>query len=145
MSRCWIAVASAAHVRRGKAAGFMQVCHGKAAPLRRVLPGDRVVYYSPATEMGGQDRLQSFTAIGIVRQGDAYQVDMGGDFCPFRRNVDWLPSTEVPIAPLLDRLSFTAGKRNWGYQLRCGLFAISEDDWQLIATEMMMDQPQATG
>lgn len=145
MSRCWIAVASAAHVRRGKAAGFMQVCHGKAAPLRRVLPGDRVVYYSPATEMGGQDRLQSFTAIGIVRQGDAYQVDMGGGFCPFRRNVDWLPSTEVPIAPLLDRLSFTAGKRNWGYQLRFGLFAISEDDWQLIATEMMMEQPQATG
>jgi hypothetical protein len=28
----------------------MQVCHGKAAPLRRVQPGDRVVYYSPTCE-----------------------------------------------------------------------------------------------
>lgn len=122
----------------------MQVCHGKAAPLRRVLPGDAMVYYSPATEMGGRDRLQSFTAIGVVRQREPYQVDLGGGFCPFRRDIDWLPSTEVPIAPLLDRLSFTAGRRNWGYQLRFGLFVISEADWQLIAAEMMVDRPQAT-
>jgi hypothetical protein len=33
MSRTWIAVASAEHVRVGHQAGFMQVCHGKAAPL----------------------------------------------------------------------------------------------------------------
>jgi hypothetical protein len=32
----WIAVASAGHVRRGRAAGFMQVRHGKTAPLRRI-------------------------------------------------------------------------------------------------------------
>lgn len=47
MSRNWVAVASAEHVRIGRAAGFMQVCHGKAAPLRRIKPGDRVAYYSP--------------------------------------------------------------------------------------------------
>jgi hypothetical protein len=29
----WIAVASAEHVRLGQAGGFMQVSHGKAAPL----------------------------------------------------------------------------------------------------------------
>ncbi len=33
MSRNWIAVASADHVRRGLAGGFMQVCHGKAAAV----------------------------------------------------------------------------------------------------------------
>lgn len=37
MTRYWIAVASAEHARRGKA-GFMQVNHGKEAPLRRVHP-----------------------------------------------------------------------------------------------------------
>ena len=47
MSRNWLAVASAEHVEIGRDAGFMQVCHGKATPLRRVQPGDRVVYYSP--------------------------------------------------------------------------------------------------
>lgn len=33
--KSWIAVASAEHVRSGRSQGFMQVCHGKAAPLRR--------------------------------------------------------------------------------------------------------------
>jgi hypothetical protein len=79
---CWVAVASAAHVRRGRAEGFMQVCHGKAAPLRRVWPGDRVVYYSPTITMGGNDSLRAFTALGRVRQGNAYQHDMGGGFVP---------------------------------------------------------------
>ena len=43
MSRNWLAVASANHVRKGRAEGFMQVCHGKLAPLRRIKPGDHVV------------------------------------------------------------------------------------------------------
>ena len=49
MSAYWIAVASAEHVRRGRKDGFMQVNHGKPAPLRRVKPGDGIVYYSPTT------------------------------------------------------------------------------------------------
>ena len=48
MTRHWLAVASADHVAIGRRGGFMQVCHAKAAPLRRLQPGDRVVYYSPA-------------------------------------------------------------------------------------------------
>ena len=51
---------------------------------------------------------------------------MGGGFCPFRRDVAWLPAHAAPIQPLLDRLEFTTGVRNWGYQFRFGLFAISE-------------------
>jgi hypothetical protein len=135
--RAWIAVASAEHVRRGRAEGFMQVCHGKVAPLRRLRPGDRVVYYSPATQMGRKDRLQCFTALGTVRDGDAYEVDMGGGFRPFRRDVDWQPSIrETPIQSLLDRLAFTAGKTNWGAAFRFGLLEIASTDMGLIASEM---------
>jgi hypothetical protein len=54
MSVCWLAVASAEHVRRGRREGFMQVSQGKAAPLKRIKPGDRVVYYSPTAELGGK-------------------------------------------------------------------------------------------
>ena len=64
MSRNWIAVASAEHVRIGRSKGFMQVCHGKAAPLGRIQPGDGVVYYSPTSVFRIGDQLQSFTAIG---------------------------------------------------------------------------------
>jgi EVE domain len=132
----WIAVASAEHVRRGRCEGFMQVCHGKAAPLRRVRPGSCVVYYSPTETFGGTARLQAFTALGIVRHVDAYQVDMGGGFQPFRRDIDWFETRPVPIKPLLDRLELTKGQRNWGQKFRFGLVAISARDMTLIADAM---------
>jgi EVE domain len=134
--RHWIAVASAEHVRRGRAEGFMQVCHGKRGPLARVRPGDGVVCYSPTEVFRGGGSLQAFTAIGRVREGEPYAHDMGSGFVPFRRDVDWFPADERPIRPLLDRLEFTAGRRNWGYQLRFGLFEIGEQDFDMIAEEM---------
>lgn len=136
MSAYWIAVASAEHVRGGRAAGFMQVNHGKAAPLRRVKPGDGIVYYSPNTVLGEKDGLRAFTAIGIVREGEPYQGDMGAGFTPFRRDVAWAKAEDAPIKPLLDRLDFTMAKSNWGYQLRFGLFEIGDHDFRVIADAM---------
>jgi hypothetical protein len=132
----WLAIASAAHVRVGRADGFMQVNHGKAAPLRRIRPGDGVVYYSPTTNCGQSDGLRRLTAIGIVREGEPYQGFMSEGFQPFRRDVDWLISYESPIGPLLGALELTAGKPNWGYQLRFGLVALGCQDFELIATAM---------
>lgn len=135
-ARCWIAVASAEHVRRGWAGGFMQVCHGKCGPLRRILPGDRVAYYSPTKTFGGKDRLQAFTAAGVVREGTPYEADMGHGFRPYRRDVDWFDLNEAPIALLLAELSFSRGNANWGYVLRFGLFECSREDMRLIVEAM---------
>ena len=134
MPKFWIAVASADHARRGKA-GFMQVNHGKAAPLRRIHPGDGVAYYSPTVTFGGKDKLQAFTLIGHVQPGDIYEGEMG-DWVAHRRDVAWADADEAPIAPLLDQLDFTTGKTNWGYQLRFGLFEITAGDFDLIAQAM---------
>lgn len=133
----WIAVASAEHVRIGRAQGFMQVNHGKLAPLHRIHAGDRVAYYSPSVVMRKPDGLQCFTAIGVVHQNAPYQGMMqGAKFHPFRRDVDWQVATETPIRPLLDHLEFTRDKQNWGYQMRFGLFKISTADMDLIAKTM---------
>jgi hypothetical protein len=134
MSGNWIAVACAEHVRRGRAGGFMQVCHGKAAPLRRIRPGDRVVYYAATETMGGGARLQEFVALGIVAEGEPYIAQMG-DFRPYRRDVAWLDARPAPIAPLIGRLAFTRA-RNWGFALRRGLVAIDAGDMALIAAAM---------
>jgi hypothetical protein len=142
MPHNWIAVASAEHARRGCAEpsrGFMQVCHGKCAPLKRVRPGDRVAYYAPATQMGGKDRLQSLVSLGIVRPGEPYAFDMGGGFVPHRRDVHYLPAREVPIAPLLDRFEFVEDRSRWGAKFRFGLFQISDHDMRLIAQAMGAD------
>jgi hypothetical protein len=136
MKHNWIAVASADHVRIGKSAGFMQVCHGKAAPLKRIRPGDTVVYYSPTERLGDKAKRQAFTAIGVVKPGEPYQVDMGAGFQPFRRDVCWFDALEISILPLLDQLELSAGNKNWGYRLRFGLFQVSDHDMQVISAEM---------
>ena len=141
--RNWIAVASAQHARRGCAtpgAGFMQVCHGKAAPLRRVQAGDRVAYYAPTVTMGGKDKLQAFVSIGIALPGAPYAFDMGGGFVPFRKDVAYVPAQEAPIAPLLDSLEFVMEDRmRWGAKFRFGLFAVSDHDMRVIAQAMRAD------
>ena len=102
--RHWIAVASAEHALRGRdhaPLGFMQVCHGKCAPLKRLLAGDVVAYYAPAQTMGGKDKLQSFVSLGVVQAGEPYAFDMGDGFVPHRRDVRYVGAQPAPIAPLL--------------------------------------------
>jgi hypothetical protein len=135
-TRYWIAVASAEHVRRGRSAGFMQVNHGKAAPLKRIKPGDFVVYYSPSEQYGSKQPFRHFTALGQVKDGEPYVGDMGPDFKPYRRDVAWRNSKETAITPLLQSLSFSKDNKNWGYQLRFGLFEISASDFEMIGLAM---------
>jgi len=138
----WIAVASAEHARRGLAAqpvGFMQVCHGKCAPLKRVAPGDRVAYYAPATRMGGNDKLQSFVSLGVVQPGVPYAFDMGGGFVPFRRDVQYVAAQEATILPLLDEFEFVEDRSRWGYKFRFGLLKVNDHDMRLIARAMQAD------
>jgi len=132
----WIGVAAANHVAIGRAQGFMQVNHGKAAPLKRISPGDIIAYYSPTETFGGKDKMQAFTAIGRVKEGAPYQGVIAGDFKPFRRDVAWLPSSPAPIQPLLPHLSFAGDNPNWGYKLRFGLFEVEEGDMKRIAGAM---------
>jgi hypothetical protein len=135
-AKSWIAVASANHVAIGRAQGFMQVNHGKSAPLKRPLPADRVIYYAPTRVFGGKDRLQTFIAHGRVAVGEVYQGVMGSGFTPFRRDVVWDEAQKAPIAPLLPRLSVTAGGVNWGQPFRWGFFEIPKADADLIAAAM---------
>ena len=132
----WVAVASAEHVAIGRAQGFMQVGHGKGAPLKRLHAGDRIAYYSPVRVFGTKDACQAFTAIGTVRDERIYQGVMADGFEPFRKDVDWSAAVEAPIRPLLDALSFTQGRSNWGYALRFGLLKVTPEDMARIAKAM---------
>ena len=141
----WIAVASAEHVALGRSLGIMQVCHGKAAPLRRITPGDQVIYYSPVLRFGGKDRLQAFTAIGTVIDAMPYEIEMTRGFRSWRRGVQWHTAHEASIRPLLGQLAFTGDGPNWGYRFRFGLFGITGKDAALIATAMMADFTGSAG
>ncbi len=167
----WIAVASAEHARLGRhsnscaptlatscvalppkgaelawggparRSGFMQVNHGKIAPLKRIQPGDVVAYYSPTVVYGVKDAFQSFVSIGVVQPGQPYAGVMGNGFAAWRRDVSYLESKEASILPLLDDLDFVEDRQRWGYKFRFGLFAISDHDMRLIARVMQAVLP----
>lgn len=139
MTAYWVGVASREHVRAGVAGGFCQLCHGKAAVLERLAPGDRIVYYSPREGMWTGAPVQAFTAIGVVQGNPPHRADMGGGFLPYRRDVRFFAAAEAPIKPLLHRLAFTRGRTSWGMAFRRGVFRIEEDDYRRIADAMGVD------
>ena len=137
--RYWIGVVSREHVLRGVAGGFAQIGHGKAAPLRRMAVGDWLIYYSPVETLDEAVPCRRFTAIGRVRGTETYQVDMGGGFVPFRRDVDYRTATEAPIAPLIAGLDFIPDKKRWGFPFRRGILAIGAADFARIAAAMQVE------
>ena len=133
-------MASKDHLQRGLDGGFIQANHGKAAPLKRMRPGDWVLFYSPKLEYEKPEKYQQFTAIAQIADDRIYQHDMGDGFIPYRRNVRFLPARDVPIRPLIDALTFIQDKSHWGAPFRFGTLQIPEEDFKLIAREMLDDE-----
>lgn len=132
--RHWVGTVSREHVRIGVRGGFAMLNHGKEAPLRRLSPGDTLIYYSPKTAMDGEP-LKAFTALGTVADRAPYQAEMTPGTTGWRRDVHWIAgATETPIAPLTGTLAFTKG--NWGMLARRGFFEISPDDAAIIRNAM---------
>jgi len=132
----WIGVVSREHVRLGVKGGFIQLGHGKKAPVQRLHAGDALVMYSPRTAYPDGAPLQAFTAIGVVSTGKVYQVQMTEDFKPYRVDVSFLKAKEAPIKPLIDALSFIKSKTHWGAAFRFGQIKIPAEDFKLIAKAM---------
>lgn len=136
MNNFWLAIACKEHVQKGVEGRFMQVCHGKRAPLARIKAGDGVVYYSPKTNLSSGKPCQEFTAIGEVTSDEPYSFDMGNGFVPFRKDVNFYEAQAVSVHTLMNSLELTKGK-NWGYQLRFGLLKLRQQDFLNIQSAMM--------
>lgn len=136
MTRYWIGVASREHVMRGVAGGFAQVCHGKCTPLKQMKPGDWLIYYSSVEFFGEKEPCRRFTALGRIKNNEPYQYAMSDDFIPWRRDVEFVPITEVAIEPLIIHLSFIKNKKRWGFPFARGCFSIPESDFKLITQAM---------
>jgi len=134
--RFWIGVASRDHVNVAIKGGFIQLNHGKQAALRRLKAGDGVIMYSPRTAYPDGEPLQAFTAIGAVVTGEVYQVEVTPDFKPHRVDVQFVPSKEAHIKPLVEHLSFITSKSRWGAAFRFGLVNVPARDFALIAERM---------
>ncbi|WP_160138757.1 EVE domain-containing protein [Chryseobacterium sp. c4a] len=136
MTRYWIASVSREHTELGVEGKFIQVCHGKKAPLQRMKKGDYIIVYSSKIKMSSPAKLQAFTAIGKIIEDEIYSFQMTETFIPFRRNVEFYDCKKCSIIPLIEELDFIENKKFWGYPFRYGHFEISEKDFNLIASKM---------
>jgi len=132
----WIGVVSREHVQRGVQGGFIQLNHGKKAPVQRLRAGDGLVMYSPRTAYPDGEPLQAFTAIGVVITGEVYRVEMSEDFKPYRVDIRFQNGRETPIKPLIERLAFIQNKTHWGAAFRFGYLKVPAEDYNLIAESM---------
>lgn len=142
----WVGVASREHVAAAVDGAFCQLNHGKEAPLRRMEPGDHIIYYAPRDRMGGGEIVQAFVALDTIRAGEPYQVEVTDSFRPYRRDVAYHPVREAPIRSLIDTLSFTRDRASWGQAFRYGTFKIEAEDLRIIAQAMdaRLDHPPMT-
>ncbi len=130
-------MASKDHVKNGIALGIAQACHGKSAPLKRMRKGDFLIYYSGRQTMCKLDKCQEFTALGEVKDDETYQFQVSANFCPSRRNIEFQPSEDISIFPLIEKLDFIQNKKSWGYPFRFGFFEINQHDFELISSQML--------
>lgn len=132
----WMNTVSLEHVQLGVEGSFTQADHGKDARLRKLRPGDGLVFYSPRTAMRSGRPLRQFTALGTVVGEEPFQVELRPDFRPWRLAVRFEPAQPVDVGPLLERLSFITDVKQWGVPFRQGLFEITADDFAVIRVAM---------
>ena len=145
MRNYWIGVVSRSHVQIGVKGGFVQLNHGKKAPVQRLKAGDMLAMYSPRESYPDGPALQAFTAIGTILSGEVYQVEMSPEFKPYRVDVEFAACATAPIKPLVEYLSFIKSKTHWGAAFRFGYIKVPEADFALIADAMnpMSSSPNA--
>lgn len=123
----WLAVISLEHANVAASSGFLQVCHGKAAPLRRTSAGDEFFIYSPKTGMGTGDSIMAFTYRGRFVDDKVYQVEQFPGFSPFRKDVEfYLDFPRVALKTVAD-MDLRATP-NLGLVLRRGFIELTAAD-----------------
>ncbi len=133
----WIGVIARDQVELAKKAGVAQLGHGGKDPLNKMQAGDGFIFYSPKDHFPGGKPVQMFTGIGKVKTGQVLKDEEAGpDDYPYRIEVDLILSKEIPIRPLIEKLSFIEDKTHWGFPFRIGYVHIPEQDFRTIAGAM---------
>lgn len=131
----WMAVISRAHARIAADAGFLQVCHGKAGPLRQTRAGDEVFIYCPRSEMKAGEILKTVEFHCVFNSDEVYQVEQFPGFSPYRKDVTFNRQLQPVVLKAVEGLALTANT-HWGMLARRGFFEIDVQDALLLRTAM---------
>jgi len=127
----WIAVISLEHAQIAATSGFLQVCHGKAAPLKATCKGDEFFIYCPKTQMMGGTPLKKIMFRGYFKDDRVYQVEQFPGFHPWRKDVSFDAQFQAITLAFVDGMELTRNP-HWGMLARRGFFEISAHDAALL-------------
>ena len=141
MTACCLGIAERIHAELCKEAGVVVLGIDGPSGVRKLNPGDKVVYYSPKTAPDGEV-LRSFTSIGEVVGEGEYERDLGAGRLLWVRDAAWAENPkEVSIYDLLERLSWIKKPKNWGFYMRGSHRQIPFEDYAVIAEAMLGEAP----
>lgn len=136
-SRTWVLVLSLRHALACVTGGYLSTGTGKAAVLRRMSVGDRVVIYSPRTDHPGGEPLRAATAIGEVTGADTLEAEPG----LFRRTANLSVIEPVPLTDLREHLPVPL--------LRYGCIALTAERagplWRVVRRQFEVPAPSSPG
>ena len=127
----WIAVVSRDHAQIAARSGFLQVNHGKAAPLRRTSTGDEVFIYCPRSGMRAGEVLKRVEFRCVIENDTVYQGEQAPGFKPFRKDVRFDTGFQGISIGDVQGMELTANP-HWGMLARRGFFEISPHDAALL-------------
>jgi len=127
----WIAVISLEHAQIAVASGFLQVCHGKATPLKATRADDEFFIYCPKTKMKDGKSIKQIAFRGHFNDGEIYQVEQLSGFRPWRKNVDFDTQFQAVVLSSIADMELTRNP-HWGMLARRGFFEISAHDAALL-------------
>jgi len=127
----WIAVISLEHAQIAATSGFLQVCHGKAAPLKATRAGDEFFIYCPKTRMKDGKSLKQIAFRGHFKDDRVYQVEQFPGFHPWRKDVCFDGQFQALALLSVEGMELTRNP-HWGMLARRGFFEISAHDAALL-------------
>ncbi|WP_246786285.1 EVE domain-containing protein [Bartonella taylorii] len=92
---------------------LLQVCHGKAGPLRKTSKGDEAFIYCPRNEIGTGQVLQTIEFQCIFKDDHIYQMEQAPNFVPFRKDVIFNKQAQSIILKEIQGLDFLTNP-HWG-------------------------------
>lgn len=137
MAAYYLGIAEKSYVDLCTEAGVCVLGISGPSGVKKLNPGDGVIYYSPKTAPDGEV-LRAFTAIGEVTGEGEYERDFGSGTLLWCRNVAWRgEAREVSIYDHLDGLSWIKKPKNWGFYMRGSHRAIPGEDFARLSGAML--------
>lgn len=134
MVKYWIGVLPKEYVEIAFKESFCQICNGKRYFINKIALNDRMIYYSPKSNINSKEKYQKFVATGTITSESEYQVKISEGFYPFRKDMQFEKiQREVDLIELKYNSEWIKCRGN----LRFGYFQITEELFSSIYNKMM--------